>query len=265
MSTKKLKSRLESIKSTKKVTEAMRVISASKLHRSRKQLTNIKQYLSSVASTFRIVSHKIKQLKIANCGEKIDINKSVDNSVGVVIGSDKGLCGGFNIQLFKIVQNHKKLFVFGDKISGLLKKHDVTMIKSHAELRLAVLQLVENESIDECIVYFNKFDNMLCQRPIKEHLFFIDKSNDSTLSHEIECNVNDLLQFFLEARIQYFVAESMLSEHAMRLKAMDGASKNASNLIDEITLIINRLRQSKITQELSEIVTGVESMRDSSN
>ena len=288
-SLKDLKNRIGSVKSTQKITSAMKMVAAAKLRKAQEQALASRPYTSLMDSVVSKISFKA-------IGGSIDLlsgKEEIKTHLLVVFSADRGLCGGFNGSITRTVRseikklkddgiNVKLLMVgkksadalnreFGDlfveKIDGKSAKPNYTDAEVLAK---KIIDLFENNEFGVCRVIFNKFVSAITQEvrfksviPVEFKNNEIDE-NDSSSIYEFEPSeeeiLNDLLPRNLATQLYSSQIESTASELAARMTAMDNATRNAGEMIDNLTLQYNRTRQAVITKELIEIISGAEAL-----
>ena len=287
-SLKDLKNRIGSVKSTQKITSAMKMVAAAKLRKAQEQALASRPYTSLMDSVVSKISSKA-------IGSSIDLlsGKEIKTHLLVVFSADRGLCGGFNGSITRTVRseikklkddgiNVKLLMVgkksadalnreFGDlfveKIDGNSAKPNYT---DSEVLAKKIIDLFENNEFGVCRVIFNKFVSAITQEvtfksliPVEVKIDEIDE-NDTSSIYEFEPSeeeiLNDLLPRNLATQLYSSQIESTASELAARMTAMDNATRNAGEMIDNLTLQYNRTRQAVITKELIEIISGAEAL-----
>ena len=287
-SLKDLKNRIGSVKSTQKITSAMKMVAAAKLRKAQEQALASRPYTYLMDSVVSKISSKA-------IGSSIDLlsGKEIKTHLLVVFSADRGLCGGFNGSITRTVRseikklkddgiNVKLLMVgkksadalnreFGDlfveKIDGNSAKPNYTDAEVLAK---KIIDLFENNEFGVCRVIFNKFVSAITQEvtfksliPVEVKNDEIDENNSSSI-YEFEPSeeeiLNDLLPRNLATQLYSSQIESTASELAARMTAMDNATRNAGEMIDNLTLQYNRTRQAVITKELIEIISGAEAL-----
>ena len=294
-SLKDIKTQINSVGSTKKITSAMKMVAASKLRRSQEKAeaarpysSRLEEMLSSLASSAASGEGIIKLLT----GTGND-----QNYIVVPVSADRGLCGGFNSSInretFKIVKslegNGKKvqLMPVGKKSRDFFNrvmKHQI--IESFVDLNVSstgyesalnisnkLQELYFDGKFDKCILVFNKFKSAISQEVTQQQLIPLDvsnsekeeeKENSSNAIYDYEPDEETILKDLLpkNVSIQIFkvLLESDAGEQGARMAAMDNATRNAGEMIDSLTLKYNRTRQAFITKELIEIISGAESI-----
>jgi len=295
-SLKDIKTQINSVVSTKKITTAMKMVAASKLRRSQEKAVAARPYssrleemLSSLASSAASGEGIIKLLT----GTGND-----QNYIVVPVSADRGLCGGFNssinretFKLVKSLQNDGKnvqLMPVGKKsrdfFNRVMKKQivesfiDLNVSNNGYDSALAVSNKLQDlyfdGKFDKCILVFNKFKSAISQEVTQQQLIPLDVSesskeekednNDAKAIYDYEPDEETILKDLLpkNVSIQIFkvLLESDAGEHGARMAAMDNATRNAGEMIDGLTLKYNRTRQAFITKELIEIISGAESI-----
>ena len=294
-SLKDIKTQINSVGSTKKITSAMKMVAASKLRRSQEKAeaarpysSRLEEMLSSLASSAASGEGIIKLLT----GTGND-----QNYIVVPVSADRGLCGGFNSSInretFKLVKslesNGKKvqLMPVGKKsrdfFSRVMKDQiiesfvDLNVLSTGYESALNISnklqELYFEGKFDKCILVFNKFKSAISQEVTQQQLIPLDvsnsekeeeKQNSSSAIYDYEPDEETILKDLLpkNVSIQIFkvLLESDAGEQGARMAAMDNATRNAGEMIDSLTLKYNRTRQAFITKELIEIISGAESI-----
>ncbi len=280
LGTREIKRRIKSVKNTRQITKAMKMVAAAKLRRaqeraqaSRPYAEKMKDVISSIASG-TTVKHPMLQ------------TRPIKKTGYLVITSDRGLAGGLNSNLLRMVVNtikerHKSkdeyvIFAVGkkgrdffnklgysmiDEVTGITDSPNFADIKSIAS---KAVTLFAEEKIDELNLVYSKFQSALTQIPTEVRLLplgEVEAANAAAkVSYEYEPSaeevLNDLLPKYAETLIFSALLDSKASEQGARMTAMGNASDNASDMIGKLTLTFNRARQAAITQEISEIVAG---------
>ena len=289
-SLKALKNRIGSVKSTQKITSAMKMVAAAKLRKAQEQAIASRPYCSSME---KIVSSLASKL-IDNAPELLKGKKDIKKQLLVVFSADRGLCGGFNGSISRAVKLEvkkskdlgieTKLLFVGRKSADTLKKdfqqqiveivtgNSTNPVYSDAlSISSKIVDLYQKDEFGSCKIIFNKFVSAITQEVTLKSLIPIetnneDVSNNNQVSsvYEYEPSEEVILEELLNKNIatQLFSAqmESTASELAARMTAMDNATRNAGDLIDRLTLQYNRTRQAFITKELIEIISGAEAL-----
>ena len=289
-SLKDLKNRIGSVKSTQKITSAMKMVAAAKLRKAQEQAIASRPYCSSME---KIVSSLASKL-IDNAPELLKGKKDIKKQLLVVFSADRGLCGGFNGSISRAVKLEvkkskdlgieTKLLFVGRKSADTLKKdfqqHIIEIVTGNStnpnysdalSISSKIVDLYQKGEFGSCKIIFNKFVSAITQEVTLKSLIPIetnneDASNNNQVSsvYEYEPSEEVILEELLNKNIatQLFSAqmESTASELAARMTAMDNATRNAGDLIDRLTLQYNRTRQAFITKELIEIISGAEAL-----
>ena len=289
---KELKNRISSVKSTRKITSAMKMVAASKLRRAQELAESSRVYADSLSFILSSLAGNTK-----NSSDLPEILTGRENSkisLLIINSSDRGLCGGFNSNLFRNAKKwisdqqgqgkSVKIMTVGKKASSFYKKTDVDIVASFEdlnsndrqlqvseEIKNKIMELFENNEIDEVSILFNKFVSAISQEPTYQSLIPLsneetseDQSEANNAIFEFEPDKNELLEYLVPrnflTQIYRSVLESSASEHAARMTSMDNATRNAGDMIDRLTLTYNRTRQAFITKELIEIISGAEAV-----
>jgi len=280
--TKEVRKQISSIKSTQKITSAMEMVAASKMKKTqdlmlvgRPYSTKIQEVITHIATSNSEHSHPFYE------------ERKVKKACFIVVSTDKGLCGGLNINLFKSIiakaadlksQNIDSVFglvglkaaaffesVGGDVISSADKLGDKPNPEDLIGFTKVILDQHKNGDIDQVFLCSNRFLNTMTQQPTITPLVPLPKVDDEKLvtSHwdyiyepEASSLLDGLLTRYVEALIYQAVVENNACEQAAKMIAMKNATENAGDLIKELELLYNNVRQAAITQELSEIVGG---------
>ncbi|WP_456470869.1 ATP synthase F1 subunit gamma [Caminibacter sp.] len=287
---KELKSKISSVKNTQKTTRAMKLVSTAKLKRAEESLLMSREYARKIDEVMKEISAKLSSIKdsinlraFANIQEpkKVDI---------IVVTADKGLCGGFNIQTIKstlaTIEELKakkvkiRLKVIGKKaieyfrFVGIEMYEEIVGLSSSPDYKKAA-EVIEKsyndfveEEIDNIILIYNGYVNKLTQMVhIKEMLPIEVEVKDSQEFLEVEPTddyeliLESLVKKYLEYTMYYTLLDSLAGEHSARMQAMDAATNNAQEMVKQLTLEYNKVRQENVTRELIEIVTAIEAMK----
>lgn len=269
---KSLLLRINSVKSTKKITRVMQMIAASKLKSSQSRLNFARIFYEKTRDTIhRATIHSDYSQPIIANGKDIVIT----------ISADKGLCGGYNSSIVKLFNTEiqgdlkNKVFVFiGNKAHDLLKKRvDVYQYfptnLNFDDTRGIIRKIQADFSVRTISVFYTHFRSAMSLLPKYEQIFPLiatEIHNEDLSSHQysfepdFQSVIKRLLEKYTNAKLYQALMESITSENMSRMLAMDGATKNAQNVVDELTLKYNRSRQEKITKELIEIVSSAEAL-----
>ena len=286
-----LKKRIKSVKSTQKITKAMKMVAAAKLRRAQESAEKGRPFSEKMNNIILNLSRSISDKDNAS---KFLIGTGKDvTHLCVVITADRGLCGGFNTNICrkaknyfeKILKENKilKIITVGSKGNDQLKriygKYIIEKInfkgfrkityKEAEDIGKIIIKLFNESQFDVCKIFYNKFKNVITQIPQEQQLIPIEseKKKEEKMSenfYEFEPEENEILDDLLPRNIstQIFKAflENAASEQGSRMTAMDNATRNAEDLVDRLTIHYNRSRQATITKELIEIISGAESL-----
>jgi len=280
--TKEVRKQIASIKSTQKITAAMEMVAASKIRKTQSEMRlgrpyseKIKEVISHIATSSSEYSHPFYE------------NREAKKACFIVVSSDKGLCGGLNINLFKnVIQKAAELnnqgvessfaligvkaanffkAVGGNVVANVQKLGDKPDPDMLIGLTKTVLDLHKDNEIDQVYICSNKFVNTMTQQPGVQQLIPLPAIEDDGLTsihwdyiYEPEAKelLEGLMTRYIESLIYHAVVENNACEQAAKMLAMKNATENAGDLIKELELLYNNVRQAAITQELSEIVGG---------
>ncbi len=286
---KDLKTRINSVKSTQKITSAMKMVAAAKLRRAQEVAEAGRPYSSRMQ---QVISGLAANANKSNAPELLVGREDVKTHLLIVVSADKGLCGGFNgsiarqtRQEINRLENEGKsvlVYMVGKKAADNLGREilnktferienlqgsnvDYNKVKGVAEKIL--LGFADNQ-FDQVSIIYNQFVNAITQNVVVAPLIpanvFGEQENESLVVYDYEPEQNELLELLLPRNIttQIFSAllESSAAELAARMTAMDNATRNAGDMIDSLTLVYNRTRQANITKELIEIISGAEAL-----
>ena len=280
--TKEVRKQIASIKSTQKITAAMEMVAASKIRKTQSEMQlgrpyseKIKEVISHIATSSSEYSHPFYE------------NREAKKACFIVVSSDKGLCGGLNINLFKnVIQKAAELnnqgvessfaligvkaanffkTVGGNVVANVQKLGDKPDPDMLIGLTKTVLDLHKDNEIDQVYICSNKFVNTMTQQPGVQQLIPLPAIEDDGLTsthwdyiYEPEAKelLEGLMTRYIESLNYHAVVENNACEQAAKMLAMKNATENAGDLIKELELLYNNVRQAAITQELSEIVGG---------
>ncbi|MBQ0712446.1 MAG: F0F1 ATP synthase subunit gamma [Porticoccus sp.] len=278
---KEVKTKITSIQSTQKITSAMEMVAASKMRKAQERRQLGKPYADRIRSVVGQIANAVSEYKHQYM-EQREIKR-----VGyIVISTDRGLCGGLNVNLFKQVIKSMKtwsdqeveidLCTVGNKgaaFFGSFGGNIVATVKDLGDKPSAndliggvkvMLDAYDEGKIDRLYVVANEFVNTMTQKPVIEQLLPLKPTEDDKLQHhwdylyepDAKELLDGLLVRYIESQVYQGVVENKACEQAARMIAMKSATDNAGDLINELQLLYNKARQAAITQELSEIVSG---------
>ena len=270
----KIKRQLRSIKSTKKLTNAMLLVSTAKLQKERGRLFANNSY----AGVFEELLYKALCARFE--GEETNkflTQSNVDNPLHIVFTSNSGLCGSYNMELLKFVEKNvyknEPIFAIGTYGIRWLMSHDYMVVKQIDELndfhpatinKLIdnIMKLYQNDEISSIDIFYTDYINSLKYEPKIYPLLPITfnnkevKKTDLLLEPSRDEVLDKLIPMYISSQIYEKFLESKISENAARRLAMDGANKNADTLINDLEIRYNQARQAAITQEMNEITSG---------
>ena len=286
-----LKKRIKSVKSTQKITKAMKMVAAAKLRKAQENAEKGRPYSQKMQN---IVLNLTKSLNDPENAPKLMIGTGQDKVyLCVLLTADRGLCGGFNSNICRLAKNNfKKLISEGkelkiitvgskglDQIKREYEKHIIKKISfkekkiiSFNEAEIVgkeIIDLFNKKEFDKCILFYSNFKNVITQIPQAQQIIPTDKVESTNkieeeIYYEFEPDEDEILEDLLPKNIstQVFKAflENSASEQGSRMTAMDNATRNAGDLVDKLTINYNRSRQASITKELIEIISGAESL-----
>ncbi len=285
-----LRKRISSVKSTQKITKAMKMVAAAKLRRAQEMAEKGRPYSEKMEAIIQNLSNAISD---PSSGPKLLVGTGEDKThLCVVMTADRGLCGGFNTNICKLAKNYfnetiktsknLKIITVGTKGLDQLKrdygKYIIKKINFKDKKKLSfedaeiigkeIVELFNKKEFDKCVIFFNKFKNVISQIPQKQQVIPAKKhetsKNDEGSSYEFEPEedeiLDDLLPKNISTQIYKAFLENSASEQGSRMTAMDNATRNAGDLVDRLTINYNRSRQAAITKELIEIISGAESL-----
>lgn len=290
---KEIKRKIASVKNTQKTTRAMKLVSTAKLRRAEILAKKSKAFAVAINETLSEISYSIQKYKVGGIQgkffEKVELPAVVDI---IFITADKGLCGGFNYHTIKTVKNlisefeSKKVKVrlkaIGKKgieyfkFQGLeLDKSEIGLSSSPDYKKAAdfIKDSVEdflNGATDKVILVHNGYKSMIEQEIKINNILPIDingfeiKETKSMLEMEPEDSekvLDSLIKKYIEYNIYFSLIDSLAAEHSARMQAMDAATNNASEMVNQLTISYNKARQESITTELIEIISGMEAMK----
>jgi F-type H+-transporting ATPase subunit gamma len=289
---KDLKTRISSVKSTRKITSAMKMVAASKLRRAQELAESSRVYTESLSLILSSLSGGSKdnsdlpEVLVGRANPKV--------ALLIINSSDRGLCGGFNSTLFRSavawIKDKKsknievKLMPIGKKASAFYKRSDLEIIENFEDINTndrqlevsenvknKISELFESQAIDEVSILYNKFVSAIAQEPTFKSLIPLEQSESeegseetTNSSFEFEPDKNELLEYLIPrnfmTQVYGCILESSAAEHAARMTSMDNATRNAGDMIESLTMTYNRTRQAVITKELIEIISGAEAV-----
>ena len=283
-----IRRRIKSVKNTQQITKAMKMVSAAKLKRAQDRVVTARPFANKM---MEVLGELAKRTDEDFHHPLLDL-RADERYVVVLITADKGLCGAFNTNLTKAAQSFIKehpgkaieIFAVGRKgrdffrnrhavmageFTGLTGKGRVDLSEALEVARSIMKLYTDDEGIDKVYLIYNEFKSVLQQRVVLEQLLPVARAKEEEVDPKAAVSLVDyvyeqppaemfgqLLPRLVETQVFRAMLESVASEQGARMTAMDSASKNASELIDSLTLNMNRIRQAAITNEIIEVVSG---------
>jgi F-type H+-transporting ATPase subunit gamma len=285
-----LKKRIASVKSTQKITKAMKMVAAAKLRRAQENAEKGRPYSEKMNNIILNLSSGISDKK--NAPKLLSGTGEDKIHLCIVLTSDRGLCGGFNSNIIKKAKAYfKKIFkeekilkiitvgskgydqlkrVYKDSIIEKISFKDSKTINylDAEKVGKMIIENFEKKEFDICTIFYNKFKNVITQIPQEQQIIPLKtpevEENSSDDNYEFEPDEDEILSNLLPKNISTQIFKAMLensaSEQGSRMSAMDSATRNAGEMVDKLTIEYNRSRQAAITKELIEIISGAESL-----
>jgi F-type H+-transporting ATPase subunit gamma len=291
-SLKDIRARIDSTKNTQAITKAMKMVSAAKLRKAQHNIVNMRPYANTL---IKVIADIAVSQRVSH--PLLNARNEVNKVLIIVLTSDRGLCGGFNAQINRwvtsyVAENKNKyealdFLFFGKKGSEFFSKKGIsikdTMLRLDKEISYSLAAKVADSlmtyyldgNYDEIRFVYNEFKSAISQVVVTETILPVDISKTTfdaeptavsfaadlifePLPTEI---IDELLLKHFSLQVYRCMSESIASEHGARMSAMENASNNAKAMIDSMTLTYNKLRQEKITTELTEITSGAEALK----
>ena len=285
-----LRKRIVSVKSTQKITKAMKMVAAAKLRKAQESAERGRPYSEKMQN---IILNLTESISDPSNAPKLLVGTGKEQThLCVVMTSDRGLCGGFNTNICRLAKNYfvkalkegkiLKIITIGSKGHDQLKreygKYIINKLSFKDKKKISfneadevgkiILDLFEKNKFDKCILFYNNFKNIMTQIPQGQQIIPAETKEKSLKNDEIfyefEPDEDEILEDLLPKNIstQIFKAflENSASEQGSRMTAMDSATRNAGDLVKSLTIVYNRSRQAAITKELIEIISGAESL-----
>lgn len=284
LSIKEIKNRIGSVTSTQQLTKAMKMVAASKLKRAQDKVIQLRPF----SNKLKVILSNL--FSSGGVEDKYFVRREIKNVLIVVIGSDRGLCGSFNSNLYKefnafISASYKNKSItvlpIGKKTNDYFKKTNFSLIDDYWQflrdfnyekasyITDVILKLYESSKYDSVDIIYNEFKNVAVQNTIAENFLPVEetqKENESNVNYIFEPDktkiISELIPQTLKTQFFKSVLESNASEQGSRMTAMSQATDNAGELLKELRLTYNRTRQAAITKEILEIVGGAEALNN---
>jgi F-type H+-transporting ATPase subunit gamma len=274
-----IRRRIRSVRSTQQITRAMKMVAAARLRRAQERVINARPYAEQMMALLRSVAARTEDRS-----HPLLANRPVERTLLVLVTADRGLCGAFNANLIRAAQaylaEHRgvevSLLAVGRKGRDFFRRHRVHMVGEHVNvftrlefvhartIAAQIIELYSSQAVDAVDLIYNEFKSILVQRlKVERYLPVrpIEPAEGQVLVDYLyeqppEEIFASLLPRYVEAEIYRALLESQAAELAAKMTAMDAATNNAKELIDSLTLNLNRVRQAAITKEIIEIVSG---------
>ncbi len=279
---REIRSKIKSVQSTRKVTSALEMVSASKIKKAQDKMLSARPYARTIRQIAGHLAHANPEYK-----HPFMLKRDPAKRVGyIIISTDRGLCGGLNTNEFKKAVSHMRdwqargadidVVAIGTKAGVFFKATDVNLLGNVSGLGdnpelsdiIGVVKIMldryRDGTLDRLYLVYNDFINTMVQKPVIDQLLPLVPVEDENIRDqwdyiyepEPEVVLDHVLIRYIESLVYQGVLENLASEHAARMVAMKSASDNAKELIKELQLVYNKARQAAITQEISEIVSG---------
>ena len=288
---KQFRNRIKTIKSSEKITRAMQMVSASKLQKLKNQLSDSSAYLTVLSQMMRDIFSSGLLGDLSPIEQQYFNDDETKPELFIVVTSERGLCGSFNSSIIKRVKidianlervgGRARLIIIGKKGYDILKGRYTGLIDSYyniskqngenlfLQIKERIIQLIGEAAVGRCHIYYNEFKNAISQVPIRYSILpaqrsdesapdTVNSSVDNNFEYEGEGLILKVINLYINGVINFALLQSRASEEGARMTAMDNATKNAKEIIDKLTLKLNRSRQAIITTELIEIISGAE-------
>jgi len=285
-----LRKRIKSVKSTQKITKAMKMVAAAKLRKAQENAEKGRPYSEKMNNIIVNLSNSITDKE--NAPKLLAGTGNEKIYLCIVLTADRGLCGGFNTNIVKKAKiffekiksegKSLKIITVGSKGYDQIKRtygnqiiekisFKASKAASYLDAEIVgkkIIQLFEKNEFDICTIFYNKFKNVITQIPQEQQIIPLKssevKKNSVEDNYEFEPEEDEILSNLLPKNISTQIFKAMLensaSEQGSRMTAMDSATRNAGELVDKLTINYNRSRQAAITKELIEIISGAESL-----
>ena len=285
-----LRKRIKSVKSTQKITKAMKMVAAAKLRKAQENAEKGRPYSEKMNNIILNLSNSITEKE--NAPKLLAGTGNEKVHLCIVLTADRGLCGGFNTNIVKKAKSFfekiksegksLKIITVGSKGYDQLKRvygsqiiekisFKDSKVANYLDAEIVgkkIIELFEKNEFDMCTIFYNQFKNVMTQIPQEQQIIPLKsneiKKNSVEDNYEFEPEEDEILSNLLPKNISTQIFKAMLensaSEQGSRMTAMDSATRNAGELVDKLTINYNRSRQAAITKELIEIISGAESL-----
>jgi F-type H+-transporting ATPase subunit gamma len=276
-----IRRRIRSVKNTQQLTKAMKMVSAAKLRRAQERVMSARPYANQLRSVLGSLAGKLENIE----HPLLEVRPE-EKILAIIVTADRGLCGGFNSNIIKAGQTfllenrakEKKVYTVGRKGRDFFKRRTVNIVNeyvnffskldvAHArDISKEIVDMYTNKDVDAVYLIYNEFKSVIQQRIVVEKLLPLGGADvqatgtqgsvDYIFEQPPQEILNRLLPRYVEIQVFRALLESAAAEHGGRMAAMDAASRNAGEMIDLLTLNMNRVRQAAITREIIEVVSG---------
>lgn len=278
---KEIKNKIGSVQNTQKITSAMQMVAASRMRRTQERMSAGKPYSNRIRQMIGHLANSNPEYRHAFMSER-----EVKRIGYLVVSSDRGLCGGLNVNVFRVLTKEMAewnakgveidLGLIGKKAVGFFRSFGGNVVTTVTDLSEEVevedligslkvmMDAFEEGTIDKLFIISNDFVNTMTQAPTTRQLLPLEPEDDDAYRHrwdyiyepDARQLIDGLVKRFVESQVYQAVVENSACEQAAKMVAMKNATENAEKLVDELSLIYNNARQAAITQEISEIVGG---------
>ena len=281
-SSKEIRNKIKSVQNTRKITKAMEMVAASKMRRAQDRMRQARPYGEKIRNIAAHLSHASPEYR-----HPFLVERPVVKKLGIIlVTTDKGLCGGLNTNLFRLVHSKMKeweaqgeqfeVCCIGNKGLGFMLRLGANIVsqvvglgdKPHMEKLIGAVKVMLDGYIQDrfgrLMIFYSRFINTMKQEPVMEQLLPFSGERlgapegrwDYIYEPDAKYVLDEVLKRYIEMLVYQAVCENMACEQSARMVAMKAASDNAGKVIDELVLVYNKSRQAAITKELSEIVGG---------
>ncbi len=281
--TRDIKRRIRGISNTKQITKAMELVSSAKLKRARERIEKSRPYYNTVLENIQDILSTTGNMK-----HPLLDNREVKSSLYIIVSADRGLAGGYNAGIIRLAEKNirennvgTKIIAVGTKAREYFKRRDYDVVgefvgiteepnfSAARKIGNLALDLYKNKEVDEINIVYTRFLGTISQQPTIMRLLpsteVHKESKERKTISEFEPSTEEVLSYLIPKYIQSSIfgalIESSCSEQAARRVAMESATDNAEEMIDELQISYNRARQAAITMEISEIVSGAEALK----
>lgn len=289
MNIRTIKKKIKSVTNVKKITKAMQMVSAIKMKKAQQLAIEGKPYQDEIENIIKTVSQRIDPSLSPLIFRPTDKNIK-SKKLAIVIATNKGLCGSFNFNLLRFIVKNADFkntdFIIVGKKANLLSKFSANItadyssnipLNSVSALFEASLKKYTDKTYDEVILFYNQFISTLSSEPVKKTILpvsfnkeeniieqkFTKESYEYLIEPDPKQIIDSLLKSYVEEKIRFAFIQSEAGEHSLRMIAMKNATDNATDVIYNLTMVRNKVRQEKITNELLDMITAKESVESS--